>query len=301
MAVLTLAKVQESRNPEARKVDWFGTVTFTGALFLIVFAIIRGNAEGWGSTMIVSLFTGGVVLLIIFLISQFTQKNAMFDVTLFRKPTFSGASIVAFTISSAMFAMFLYLVLYIQTILGLSPLQTGLRFLPFTVVSFFVAVLSGNLVHARSRALPAERRAAADRDRALLMRGITVTSDWTVLLPGFIVAGAGVGLVNPALASTAIGVVPPQRSGMASGINNTFRQVGIATGIAVLGAIFESSLTTTITPKLAGTAAAGQGAEIARAVAAGGAAEGRQRVYPPPSAAARLSDRGDSRARTPVR
>ena len=73
-------------------------------------------------------------------------------------------------------------------------------------------------------------------------------SGWTALLAGFIVSGAGVGLINPALASTAIGVVPPQRSGMASGINNTFRQVGIATGIAVLGAIFESGLATSSRP-----------------------------------------------------
>ena len=120
----------------------------------------------------------------------------MFDVTLFRKPTFSGASIVAFTISSAMFAMFLYLVLYIQTILGLSPLQTGLRFLPFTVVSFFVAVLSGNL----STRVPVRFLLSGGllltAIGLFLMRGITVTSDWTVLLPGFIVAGAGVGLVT---------------------------------------------------------------------------------------------------------
>jgi hypothetical protein len=92
-----------------------------------------------------------------------------------------------------------------------------------------------------------------------------------VLLPGFVVAGAGVGLVNPALASTAIGVVPPRRSGMASGINNTFRQVGIATGIAVLGAIFENGISSRLAPKLAGTPAAGHAGQIAHAVAAGGA------------------------------
>jgi hypothetical protein len=103
------------------------------------------------------------------------------------------------------------------------------------------------------------------------MRGLSATTHWTALLPGFIVAGAGVGLVNPALASTAIGVVPPQRSGMASGINNTFRQVGIATGIAVLGAVFESVITTKIAPALAGTPAAGRAHSIAHAVAAGGA------------------------------
>jgi hypothetical protein len=103
-----------------------------------------------------------------------------------------------------------------------------------------------------------------------LMRGLTASSHWTALLAGFIVAGAGVGLVNPALASTAIGVVPPQRSGMASGINNTFRQVGIATGIAVLGALFESAISTNLAPRLTHTPVAGHATQIAHAVAAGG-------------------------------
>ncbi len=271
--VLTLAKIDESRDPTGRRIDWIGTVTFTGALFLLVFAIVRGNSEGWGSAMIIGLFTGAVVLLIAFLISQFVQDNAMFDVSLFRKPTFSGASIAAFTVSSAMFAMFLYLVLYLQTILGFSPLQTGLRFLPFTVVSFFVAAASGNL----SAKIPARVLLAGGLLLTgvglLLMRGLTVDSGWTALLAGFIVSGAGVGLINPALASTAIGVVPPQRSGMASGINSTFRQVGIATGIAVLGAIFESGLATKLAPGLAGTPAAGQATAISHAVAAGGAGQ----------------------------
>ena len=271
--LLTLAKIDESRDPTGRRIDWIGTVTFTGALFLLVFAIVRGNSEGWGSAMIIGLFTGAVVLLIAFLISQFVQDNAMFDVSLFRKPTFSGASIAAFTVSSAMFAMFLYLVLYLQTILGFSPLQTGLRFLPFTVVSFFVAAASGNL----SAKVPARVLLAGGLLLTgvglLLMRGLTVDSGWTALLAGFIVSGAGVGLINPALASTAIGVVPPQRSGMASGINSTFRQVGIATGIAVLGAIFESGLATKLAPGLAGTPAAGQATAISHAVAAGGAGQ----------------------------
>jgi EmrB/QacA subfamily drug resistance transporter len=268
---LTLTRIAESRNPEGTRIDWLGTVTFTAALFLLVFAIIRGNAEGWGSTPIVALLAGSAVLLVLFVISQFVQDNAMFDVSLFRKPTFSGAAVVAFALSAAMFAMFLYLVLYIQTILELSPLQTGLRFLPFTVVSFFVAIVSGNL----SARVPVRLLLSAGLLLAavglLLMRGLTADSHWTALLPGFVLAGAGVGLVNPALASTSIGVVPPQRSGMASGINNTFRQVGTATGIAVLGAIFESAITTKLAPALAGTPAAGRAAQIAHAVAGGGA------------------------------
>jgi EmrB/QacA subfamily drug resistance transporter len=267
---LTLTQVAESRNPEGTRIDWIGTVTFTAALFALVFAIIRGNAEGWSSTLIVSMFACSAVLLALFVVSQFVQSEAMFDVSLFRKPTFTGASLVAFTIAAAMFAMFLYLVLYIQTLLGLSPLQTGLRFLPFTMISLVLSVASGNL----STRVPVRLLLSSGLVLVglglLMMRGLTPTSDWTALLPGFIVAGAGVGLVNPPLASTAIGVVPPQRSGMASGINNTFRQVGIATGIAVLGAIFESSIRHGLAPRLAGTAATGHAPQIARAVAAGG-------------------------------
>jgi EmrB/QacA subfamily drug resistance transporter len=277
---LTIAKVAESRDPEGKRVDWIGTITFTAALFLLVLAVIRGNAEGWGSTLIVALFAASIALLVVFVSSQFAQERPMFDVTLFRKPTFSGAAIVAFSISAAMFSMFLYLVLYLQTILGFSPLQTGLRFLPFTVISFFVAAVSGNL----STRVPVRFLLSGGllltSVGLLLMHGVTISSHWTTLLPGFLVAGAGVGLVNPALASTAIGVVPPQRSGMASGINNTFRQVGIATGIAVLGAIFESAISRQLGPKLAGTPVAGHAAQIAHAVAAGGAGQVVRSVPP---------------------
>jgi EmrB/QacA subfamily drug resistance transporter len=277
---LTLAKVAESRDPEGTRIDWIGTVTFTAALFLLVFAVIRSASVGWGSTLVVTCLAASAVLLVLFVVSQFVQDNAMFDVSLFRKPTFGGASIVAFAVSAAMFAMFLYLVLYLQTILGFSPLQTGLRFLPFTVVSFFVAALSGNLSARVPVRLLLSLGLAMVGAGLLMMRGLTLSSHWTALLPGFVVGGAGVGFVNPALASTAIGVVPPERSGMASGINSTFRQVGIATGIAVLGSIFESAIKSNLTPKLAATPFAGRAGQIAHAVAAGGA-EQVLRAVPP--------------------
>jgi EmrB/QacA subfamily drug resistance transporter len=279
-AALTMRTVAESRNPARSRVDWIGTVTFTAALFLLVYAIIRGNEKGWGSTLIVSCLVGACMLLVVFTISQFVQPNAMLDVKLFRKPAFAGASIVAFTLSASMFAMFLYLTLYLQTILGLSPLQTGLRFLPTTVISFFVAALSGNL----SARVPVRFLLSVGlllvAGGLLLMRGLTASSGWRVLLPGFILAGAGVGFVNPALASTAVGVVPPERSGMASGINSTFRQVGIATGIAVLGAIFESAITNKLKAGLAGTPAAAHGTQLGHAVAGGGAGTALAHVPP---------------------
>jgi EmrB/QacA subfamily drug resistance transporter len=269
-AALTQMKLSESRNPEGTRLDWIGTVTFTGALFLLVYAVIESNEKGWGSTEIITLLAASMILLTIFIIAQFKQDNAMFDVTLFRKPTFSGGSIVAFALSASMFAMFLYLVLYLQTILNLSPLQTGLRFLPTTVASFFVSVVAGRLSARAPVRLLLGGGLVLVGVGLLLMRGLNVSSQWTALLPGFIVAGAGVGLVNPPLASTAIGVVPPQRSGMASGINSTFRQVGTATGIAVLGTIFESAIARNLAPKLAGTPMAGRVTEIAHGVAAGG-------------------------------
>src|SRR5947209_2467524 len=269
-AVLTMTKTAESSDPRGRRIDWIGTVTFTGALFLLVFAVIRGNALGWGSPTIIALFAGSLVLFVVFTAAELHQERAMFDLALFRNPTFVGACTVAFALSSSMFAMFLYLTLYLQTILDLSPLQAGLRFLPITALSFVVAVISGNLSTRVPVRFLLSLGLLAVGGGLLLMRGLTATSDWTALLPGLILAGAGVGLVNPALASTAVGVVPPQRSGMASGINSTFRQVGIATGIAVLGAIFESGIASRLSSRLVGTPVAGHATQIAHAVAAGG-------------------------------
>ena len=86
----------------------------------------------------------------------------------------------------------------------------------------------------------------------LLMRGLDAQSDWTHLVPGLVVSGVGVGLINPPLASTAVGVVPARQAGMASGINSTFRQVGIATGIALLGSLFAAQVHSAVTARLAG-------------------------------------------------
>jgi predicted MFS family arabinose efflux permease len=164
----------------------------------------------------------------------------MVDLTLFRRPAFVGAQVTAFAISSTLFAMFLYLTLYMQDVLRLTPLQTGVRFLPLSLISFFAAPVAGRL----SARVPI--RFLLGSGLALvalslwLMSGISVDSDWTTLLAGFIVGGVGIGLVNAPLASTAVSTVRQERAGMASGINNTFRQLGIATGIAALGAIFQN-------------------------------------------------------------
>jgi predicted MFS family arabinose efflux permease len=265
-----VAKENESKDPRPSGVDWLGAVTFSAALFMFVFALIRGNDEGWGSALIVGLLIGSAVMLAAFVAVEMRRENPMLDLTLLRKPTFAGASIVAFAMSASLFAMFLYIVLYIQNVLGLTPLEAGVRFLPLSLVSFFVAPLAGRL----SARLPARALLGGGLVLVgaglLLMSGVSDSSDWTVLLPGFLVAGAGVGVVNPNLAQAAIAVVEPRQSGMASGINSTFRQVGIATGIAALGAIFQSRVQDKVTAALSGTPMAGQAAQIAHGVASGG-------------------------------
>ncbi|MGH2878155.1 MAG: MFS transporter [Solirubrobacteraceae bacterium] len=239
---LTLSKVKESRDPNATGVDWAGLVTFSGALFLLVFALVRGNGLGWGSTEIVAMLTGSAVLLALFVLAERMQARPMLDLSLFKVPAFVGANLVAFTLSSSAFAMFLYLTLYIQDVLHYSPLQAGLRFLPTTLLMFFVAPISGKLsVRVPIRLLLGVGLLFVSGG-LLAMTLITPTSGWTALIPGFVLQGIGVGLINPPLASAAVGVVPPARSGMASGANSTFRQVGIATGIAALGAIFQAEL-----------------------------------------------------------
>jgi EmrB/QacA subfamily drug resistance transporter len=236
--VLSLSKVDESRNPAGGRVDWAGLVTFSAGLFCLVFALIRGNAEGWSSGLIVGLLVASAVLLVAFTLAELRQQHPMLDLTLFRKPAFNGASIAAFSLSAAMFAMFLYLTLYVQNALGYSALEAGLRFLPVTLLSFLVAPLSGKLAERFGVRWFIAGGLALVGLGLLLMRRIEAGDDWTALLAGFMVAGGGIGAVNPALATAAISVVEPHRSGMASGINSTFRQVGIATGTAALGAIF---------------------------------------------------------------
>ena len=235
---LTLARVAESRDPGHARVDWPGTLTFSGALFALVYGLIRGNAEQWSSP-IVACLAGSVVLLVAFVVVERGAEHPMLDLTLFRKPAFVGASTAALVLSAAMFAMFLYLTLYVQNILGYSALESGLRFMPVTLLSFLAAPVSGKLAERLGVRWFLAGGLGLVGLGLVLMHGVAVGDDWTTLLPGFIVAGVGIGMVNPALATAAIGVVEPRRAGMASGINSTFRQVGIATGIAAWGALFQ--------------------------------------------------------------
>ncbi len=269
--VLTETRLANVSATDSQPIDWAGVVTFSLALFALVFGLIRGNPEGWSSPEILATLIAAGVLMAAFVAIESRRENAMLDLGLFRVSSFGGVSIVAWALSASMFSMFLYQTLYIQDVLGYAPFEAGIRFLPTTVLSFVVAPISANL----SNRIPVRVLMGGGLFLVavglFLMHGVEPGDSWTGLLPGFIVAGIGVGMTNPMIAETALGVAPAARAGMASGINSTFRQFGIATGVAALGAVFASRIGSELSQHLAGAPAAVQAhqSQLADAVSSG--------------------------------
>lgn len=238
---LTLKVARELKDPLATSVDWTGLVSFTAMFFLLMYALIEGNNYGWGSPVILGLLIGAVVLLTVFVLGQLRQARPMFDLSLFSNRTFTGASIVAVAIAAAYFTLLVYLPLYFQGVLGYSPTGAGLALLAMAVPLLVMGPISAKL-------------AAILQSRLLLSLGLLViaigaftmslvgTYGAVVVYAGMVITGVGAGLINGELSNVAISVIVRERSGMASGINNTMRQLGFGVGIAGLGAIFGSNL-----------------------------------------------------------
>jgi hypothetical protein len=142
-----------------------------------------------------------------------------------------------------MFAMYPYITLYLQNDLGYSPLAGGARLLPSTVLCFIVPLATRSVVERFPPGAVLGFGMAVAAAGLAAMLGLTTDSTWTHLIPGLLLTGFGIGIVNPAIAKIGLGVVEPQRSGMASGISNTFRIGGLATGVAALGAVFQHQVT----------------------------------------------------------
>jgi EmrB/QacA subfamily drug resistance transporter len=278
---VTIRRVRESRAPQARRPDWAGFVVFTIGLAALVYGLIRSHADGWGSTTVVASLAAAVVLLATFLVIEARTREPMLDLHLLRVPTFGGGLIAAWAMSASLFSLLTFLVLYLQNILGASAIRTGLEVLPMTGAIFLTAGIAGRLTgHVPIRLLIGPGFALVGIG-LLLMRGLTPGDDWTHLLPGLIAGGIGAGLINVPLASTAVGVVEPERAGMASGINSTLRQVGIATGVAALGSILAGRVHSSIVGHLQTGPLAAHAHQIAQAVADGRAGSAIQAVPPP--------------------
>jgi EmrB/QacA subfamily drug resistance transporter len=270
---LAIAKLREARDPSPGRLDWAGFVTFSSALFLLVFAVLRGNDAGWSSAEIVGSLAAGVALAAAFAAIELRSQSPMLDVRLFRVPAFTGAALAAFAVAASAFSMLLFIVLYLQNALGYSPLQAGLRLLPITAMAFVFSPLAARLSErVPLRALIGGGLALAGAG-LLVAGGLDVDSEWTALLAGLFLIGAGVGVVNPSVAEAAISVVPPARAATGAAINNTFRQVGIAVGIAALGAVFQARIESKFGQLLANGPATlhGHASELASAVSSGNA------------------------------
>jgi EmrB/QacA subfamily drug resistance transporter len=249
---VSLLKVVESKDPNAGRPDWFGFVSFSLALGALVYGLIEAGETSWGEQKVVLSLIASAALMVIFIVSQARQRSPMFDLGLLRKPTFTGGLIAAFGVSASIFSLLTFLVIYVQNVLDYSPVGTGVRFLFLSGASFFAAAIAGRLTeHVPVKWLIGPGFLILTVG-LLLIYGIHDDSSWTHLIPGLTVAGVGIGMINPPLASTAVGVVPVARSGMASGVNSTFRQVGIATGIAALGSIFSQQVADAVRPALSG-------------------------------------------------
>jgi EmrB/QacA subfamily drug resistance transporter len=251
---VALTRMGESRDPQATRTDVWGLLTLSASLFLIVFGVLRGNSEGWSSALILGSLIGGGVLLAVFIAVEHMQARPML-----------GISVATFCIGAGMFALFPYLSIYLQDVLGYSPLGAGLRFLPLTVFVFVVPLLSRKLAPGASLRWLLAGGLVLVAAGLLLMRGLTPSSKWTALLPGLIVAGIGIGLANPAIAAAALRAVDPSRTGMASGINNACRLTGVAVGVAALGAVLEDRISTSLVASLGP-----RGESLASAIAATG-------------------------------
>jgi EmrB/QacA subfamily drug resistance transporter len=234
---ITRTKVEESRDPRSRGIDWPGQITLTAGLFLLVLALLRGNELGWTSDQIVAELIGAAVALIAFVLVELRVREPMLPLRFFRNASFTGAQVAAFAISASFFAVFLYTTLYLQQILGLSAIEAGLVYLPGTVVMLFVSGATAQL----GAKVPARTMISVGLALVAVGMGLLtlagVTSSWVVTLPGVLVACIGTGLFNPGVTNVALTSAPLEQSGVAAGVNDTFRQAGIAVGVAALGAL----------------------------------------------------------------
>jgi EmrB/QacA subfamily drug resistance transporter len=264
-------RVHESRNPRARTADWGGLISFSVALGALVFATIRGPEQGWSSPVTITLYVVSAVFITVFaVIEKRMGRRAMFDLAFFRNPTFVGISLVAMIGNAAALPAIFLEISYTENVLRVDAWGTGLRFLPLTGGMFVAGALAGGLIGKVPFRVLLGSSASLLGVGLLFLLGVHADSAWTALIPSLIISGIGMGAFNPARAALAISVAEPAKAGVASGINETFQQVGIAVGIAAVGAFFQNRVAAAFTSSTAGTQLGHSAAQqLASAISAG--------------------------------
>ena len=234
---ITFRHVPEGRDPTPRRIDVPGQITLIAGLFLLVLALLRGNEEGWGSPEIVGALAGAAAFLIAFVVIEERSREPMLPLRLMRERRFAGPQVAVFGIAATFFAIFLYVTLYLQSVLGMSPIETGLVYLPGTFLVFVVSGLTAQIGARYSAAKLASAGLGFVAAGLALMLLADENSSWTALLPGLLVTSFGTGLFNPTASALALNALPDEQHGLASGANDTFRQTAVAVGIAALGTL----------------------------------------------------------------
>jgi EmrB/QacA subfamily drug resistance transporter len=279
---ITLFAARESRDETVGKaVDYVGIATISTGLTALVVALVEGNSWGWGSVKIPLLLGFAAVALVAFVVVEMRAKAPMVQFEFFRSRSFVGANLVAFVVTFAMLAMFFFIALYMQNILGYGALEAGVRFLPATAMIMIVAPLAGRLT---------DKIGA----RPLIVAGLllNVVSLWTqsyigvhdsygILLPAFLLQGAGMGLVMSPMSTAGMNAVDPSKAGVASGILTMSRMVGGTFGVAAIGALFQAIASNQLADKLAGSGVtAAQRDKLVDALGTGGAGKAAGNLGP---------------------
>lgn len=250
----TLFAVRESRDTSVgREVDYAGVAVLTVGLTALVLALVEGNAWGWGSTEVIALLALAAVALPAFVFVENRVKAPMVQFDLLSDRNFLASVCVALIITFSMMGVFFFLALYMQDILGYSPLEAGIRFLPSTLMIVAVAPVAGRLSDRFGpRWLIAGGLTIAAASLFSFSR-IQVDSGYLDLLPGFMLLGIGVAMTMSPMTSAAMNAVPVQKAGIASGVLSMFRMVGGSLGIAVTGAIFQGLVSSRLDTLLTGS------------------------------------------------
>ena len=241
--VVSQLVIKESRDTShEQSIDLPGLLTSGLALFALSYALIEGNTKGWSSPEILGLFAAAAVLVVAFILLESRQRLPMLDLSLFRINSFVGANVVALLVSLGMFGVFFFISLYVQNILGYSPTKAGAIFLPMTILIILIAPVAGKLSDRLGGRWLIGGGMTLLGISLLLYQRITVTSGFWTLLPSLILGGIGMAMTMSPMTSVAMGSVPVDKAGVGSGVLNSFRQMGGALGIAIMGAILAAYL-----------------------------------------------------------
>ncbi|WP_330293166.1 DHA2 family efflux MFS transporter permease subunit [Streptomyces sp. NBC_00576] len=237
---LALLRLDESHGPNP-SLDLVGTVLASGGLFGIVYSLVRGNADGWSSTTVLGGFFAGTALLVGFVLYELRAKHPMLPMRLFRHRSFSAINAASLLMLLGMFGSIFLLSQYLQTVGGYSPMEAGVRMLPWTAMPMIAGPLAGALSD-RIGGAPVVTVGMALNAVGLGLWALAVEPQvsYTHLLPALIVCGIGMGMFFAPSANLVMSTVRPEEQGIASGANNAIREVGGAIGVASLAAVFSA-------------------------------------------------------------